>query len=222
MLLGAALIGYGLIGIAIFVFVATAINRPLERVRELSESVDRQRAALVDSMVQAELTLRQMSSAVGRMDGSLADAKVATDRSSSIAQGVAFSMFQLRDQMSVTIPLLGQPLLGLAAGFDQAGTQLQLLGQDLATIGTSLDTNRADVLATSRNLTELATSVATLTQSVRTGPGVEISAEALDTFRLAILAVAGWVVLFAIACVLVGLYLIVAGRRVGRELQDPA
>ena len=217
-LLGLALVGYGIIGIAIFAFVATSINRPLERVVELTQSVERQRAALVDSMEQAEATLRQMSTSVGRMDTSLGDAKVATDRSSGIALNVSTSMYGLRDAMSIEIPLIGQPLIGLAGGFDQAGSQLQLLSEDLSTIGTSLDTNRADVIATAENLGELATSVSTLTETVRTGPGVEISAEALDTFRLAIFAVAGWVVLFAIGCVLVGLYLIFAGRREGRDL----
>jgi hypothetical protein len=217
-LLGIALIGYGIIGIAIFAIVATSIDRPLERVRELTRSVEQQRIALVDSMQQAESTLSQMSRAVGRMDASLGDAKLATDRSAGIASSVSTSMYGLRDAMSVEIPLIGQPLVGLAAGFDQAGAQLSLLSQDLATIGTSLDSNRTDVVATAENLGQLATSVATLTDSVRTGPGVEISTEALETFRLAIFAVAAWVVLFAIGCVAAGLYLVVHGLRAGRDL----
>lgn len=217
-LLGGALIGYGIIGIAIFAIVATSIDRPLARLRELTLSVEQQRVALVDSMTQAETTLRQMSMAVGRMDTSLSDAKLATDRSSGIALGVSTSMYGLRDAMSLEIPFIGQPLIGLAGGFDQSGVQLQLLSQDLATIGTSLDANRSDVVATAENLGELATSVATLTETVRTGPGVEISAEALDSFRLAIFAVAGWVVLFAIGCVLAGLYLVFAGWREGKDL----
>jgi hypothetical protein len=217
-LLGVALIGYGIIGIAIFVFVASAIDRPLERVRDLTRSVETQRAALVNSMENAEATLHQMATAVGRMDTSLGDAKLATDRSSGIALGVSTSMYGLRDAMSLEIPLLGQPLLGLAGGFDQAGSQLALLSQDLTTIGTSLDSNRSDVVATADNLGKLAASVANLTETVRTGPGVEISEQALDTFRLSILAVAGWVVLFAIGCVLAGLYLIYAGWREGKDL----
>lgn len=216
-LLGGLLIGYGLIGIAIFAVVAMALNRPLERIRELSQSVEIQRAALLDSMEQAETTIREMSLGVRRMDTSLADAHAATERSSGIAVGVATSMFQLRDAMGITIPLIGQPLLGLASGFDQAGGQLQLLSQDLATIGTSLDTNRGDVIATADNLAELAATVETLTETVRTGPGVGISEEALDSFRLAIFAVAGWLLLFAVGCALVGLYLLVAGRREFRE-----
>lgn len=211
--LGLALVGYGVIGVVIFAIVATAINSPLERIRALSESVEEQRTALLASMEQAETTIRQMSVGVGRMDTSLANARSATERSSGIALGVSTSMYGLRDAMSIEIPLIGQPLLGLAGGFDQAAMQLQLLSQDLAIIGTSLDTNRADVIATADNLAELAGTVATLTESVRTGPGVGISEEALDSFRFAIFAVAGWLLLFAVGCALVGLYLIVAGRR---------
>lgn len=217
-LLGGALIGYGIIGIVIFAIVAAAINRPLERIRELSQSVEQQRTALVASMVQGEATIRQMASGVRRMDTSLGDAHAATDRSSGIALGVAASMFQLRDAMSLEIPLIGQPLLGLSSGFDQAGNQLQLLSADLATIGSSLDTNRTDVSTTATNLEQLAATISTLTQSVRTGPAVGISEETLDSFRLAIFAVAGWLLLFAVGCALVGLYLVIVGRREGRSL----
>lgn len=168
-------------------------------------------------MEQGETTIRQMATGVRRMDTSLGNAHAATDRSAGIALGVATSMFQLRDAMSIEIPLVGQPLLGLAAGFDQAAGQLQLLSQDLATIGTSLDTNRADVVLTADNLEELADTLDTLTESVRTGPDIGISEEALDSFRLAIFAVAGWLLLFAIGCVAVGLYLIITVRREGRE-----
>ena len=213
-LLGAALVVYGLIGIVIFIVVGAAINRPLERVGELSQSVEQQRAALIDTMVQTEETLRQMSEGVRRMDTSLEDAQAAVDRSSTIAQGLGLSMLQLRDAMGVTIPILNtQPLIGLAPSFDQAGQQLQLLGQDLATIGTSLEANQGDVVATSDSLIALADSVAVLTDSVENGPGVGISEEALDAFRFALLAVAGWLVLFAVGCALIGVYLFVVGRR---------
>jgi hypothetical protein len=163
-----------------------------------------------------------MSEGVRRMDASLEDAQAAVDRSSLIAQGVSASMFQLRDSMSVTIPILNtQPLAGLAPSFDQAGQQLQLLSQDLATIGTSLNTNQGDVVLTADSLVSLADSVGVLTESVRDGPGVGISEEALDAFRFALLAVAGWLLLFAVGCALVGVYLFFSGRRDARSATIP-
>ena len=220
--LGIALVAYGVIGIVIFAAVAAAINRPLERVGELSQSVEEQRTALIDTMQQTEDTIREMSGGVRRMDASLEDAQAAVDRSSLIADGVALSMYQLRDSMNVTIPILNtQPLAGLAPSFDQAGQQLQLLAADLTTIGTSLETNQGDVVLTADSLVSLADSVGTLTETVRDGPGVGISEEALDAFRFGLLAVAGWLLLFAVGCALIGLYLFFSGRRDARGATIP-
>jgi hypothetical protein len=216
--LGLVLIFYGLVGIGIFAMVATSIDRPLRQFGELSDAAEEQRAALIDSMERGEEALRQMGGAVGNMDTSLSDAKTATDRSSTIASGLAGSMFLLRDQMFITIPIIeAQPFVGLAPGFEQTGTQLQQLSTDLATIGTSLDRNRGDIASTAESLAELATSLSALTESVRTGPDLGVPEDALETFRLAILAVAGWVVLFAIGCVLAGLYLISHGWQIRRR-----
>lgn len=213
-LLGAALIGYGLIGIVIFVFVALSIGRPLERARQLSVSVQEQRAALIVALDQAESTIGQMGQGVGRMDTSLAEVRAATDRAATISTGVSTSMYLLRDAMQLTI-LGQQPLVVLAAGFDQTGAQLGLLAQDMTTIGAALETNRVDAVTTSANLTTLATSVLLLTEAVRNGPSVDISSATIDSLRLAIYAVAGWLVLLALGCVLGGTYLIVQGRRPG-------
>jgi hypothetical protein len=174
-------------------------------------------------MEQAEDTIREMAGGVRRMDTSLGDARAAIDRSSGIASGVAQTMYGLRDAMSVTIPIVNtQPLIGLAPSFDQAGQQLQLLAGDLTTIGESLATNRSDVISTADSLEELADSVGVLTESVESGPGIGISDEALDAFRFALLAVAGWLVLFAVGCTFGGLYLLVVGRRVRRRPIAPA
>ena len=146
----------------------------------------------------------------------------AVNRSSSIAQGVALSMFQLRDSMNITIPILNsQPLAGLAPSFDQAGLQLQLLSQDLMTIATSLETNQGDVVTTADSLVSLADSVGVLTRTVQDGPGVGIAEEAIDGFRFALFAVAGWLLLFALGCALGGTYLFLSGRRVARDATIP-
>jgi HAMP domain-containing protein len=212
-LLGVALALYGVIGIAIFIVVAVAVMRPLDRARQLSQSVDTERAALVTTLAQAESTIRQMSLSVGRMDQSLSDATAATDRASTISHGVAASMYQLRDTMSIEIPLIGQPLIGLAPSFDTSGQNLDLLGADVAAIGAALNTNRTDVLSTASNMGALADSVHNLTITVRDGPAIGISTESLDAVRFAVFAVAGWLVLLALGCLAAGAYLIAISRR---------
>jgi len=105
-----------------------------------------------------------------------------------------------------------QPFVGLGAGFDSTGQQLDLLGADLTTIGASLEINRGDVITTGANLTELADSVAELTAVVRDGPAVDISTTTLDAVRLAVYAICGWLIVFALGCVLGGAYLFRLGR----------
>lgn len=212
-LLGAALIIYGLAGIALFVLLGLGALRPLDRAQRLTESVEEQRAALVESLEQAETTIRQMSAGVGGMDASLADAKAATDRAAEMSRGVAASMYGLRDTVSVEIPLLGRPLEGLAPSFNQSGQNLELLGQDVAAIGLALESNRGDVVLTARNLELLADAVGALTSSVEEGPRVAISAGTMQSMRIAILAVAAWMGLLALGCVGLGAYLLQLGRR---------
>jgi uncharacterized membrane protein YedE/YeeE len=49
---------------------------------------------------------------------------------------------------------------------------------------------------------------------------VGVSAEALSSIRLAIFAVAGWLLLFAVGCVAVGAYLIWFARRQASETAE--
>ncbi|HUP82830.1 MAG TPA: hypothetical protein VM284_01415 [Candidatus Limnocylindria bacterium] len=211
-LLGLVLAAYGLIGLMLFVAVAVAVNRPLERAHELSVSVDEQRAALVATMGQARTTLEDMSLGVGAVDESLADAKAATDRAAGISTNLATTMYGLRDAMSISI-FGAQPLVGLASGFDSSGQQMSALGTDLATIGTSLNDNRTAVSMTSSNLAKLALSLGELTALVRDSPDVEISTASLDAIRLAVYAICGWLAVLALGCVVGGLYLVRLGGR---------
>lgn len=210
-LLGIALAGYGAVGIVLFLVVAMVISRPLERAQQLSASFEVQRVAVIASLDQAHTTIIQMGAGVGRMDTSLVDAKAATDRSSALARGVALSMFGLRDAMSISL-FGAQPLLSLASGFDQSGQQLDLLGQDLGTIGAALETNRTDVITTANDLAQLGASVGQLTTIMRDAPGLEISTATLDSVRLAIYGICGWLVMLATGCLVSGLYLVRIGR----------
>jgi hypothetical protein len=213
-LLGGGLAIYGLVGIILFVIVAIAVARPLERARELSESVDKERTALVNALAQAETTIRGMATGVSNMDTSLSDAKTAIDQADQISRDVAASMYGLRDAMSIEIPLLGgQPLIGLAGNFNATGDNLLTLATDISAIGTALEANRSDLGTTATNLASLADSVKALTTSVEEGPALAISKRTLDAARLAVYAISAWLVTFAIGCLIAGVYLINLSRR---------
>ena len=202
---------YGVVGVLVFVVVAVGVARPLDRAGQLSQSVDSDRAAVVQSLIQAETTIREMSTGVGRMDTSLDDAKSAIDRASTISHGVATSMYGLRDAMNISI-FGAQPLAGLSGSFDTSGQNLDALGADISAIGTSLASNRADATATATNLAALADSVHTLTGTVAAGPSVAISTSTLDEIKLAIYLVAGWLVFLALGCLAAGIYLLNRSR----------
>ncbi len=211
-ILGVALFVYGLIGIVIFIGVAFAVARPLERARQLSGSLETQRAALVASLGQAETTIRGMSTSAANVNASLGEATTAVDHAATVSAGLATSMYGLRDAMSLTI-LGAQPLVGLAGSFDTSGQNLDQLGADLTAISTALGTNSADVSTTAQNLSDLSDTVHALMVSVRDGPGLSISSGTLDAVRLAVYAVTGWLVIFAIGCLVAGVWLLSATRR---------
>jgi hypothetical protein len=211
-LFGLVLALYGLVGLGLFIVVAVAINQPLERAHALSVSIDEQRTQLVATMTQAQTTLQHMSLGVAGVDQSLADGKAATDRAAGIATSLASSMFGLRDAMSISI-FGAQPLASLAASFDSTGQQITSLSSELTTIGTSLDANRTAVTTTSHDLTDLAESLGQLTTLVAASPDVEISTANLDAIRLAVYAIGGWLAVFALGCVIGGLYLVRLGGR---------
>jgi hypothetical protein len=104
-------------------------------------------------------------------------------------------------------------LAGLASGFDNSGQQITELATQLTTIGTSLNDNRASVSITSTDLAKLALSLGQLTTLVRESPDVEISTASLDAIRIAVYAICGWLAVFALGCVVGGLYLVRIGGR---------
>ena len=122
-------------------------------------------------------------------------------------------MYGLRDAMSPSPPRRQPDRPGRQ--LDQAGSQLQLLSQDLATIGTSLDTTeptwwpQRPIWVSSRHPSKAHATVDRARVEIRPRH---------RHVPVALIAVAGWVVLFAIGCVLVGLYLVFVGRREGRDL----
>jgi hypothetical protein len=211
-ILGVALIVYGIVGIVLFSFIAYGVSRPIDRIGALTQAVDEDLVALVDTLDQTESTIRGMSTTVSNVDTSLESAQTATGRSAGIALGLSTAMYGLRDAMSISI-LGSQPLVGLATNFDQAGAQLQLLSEDLSTISTALGVNRADVTNTAAGLVVLADRVASLSDKIDATPSLAVSDRTLNRIELGIYAVLAWMIVLAIGCVAVGVYLIMRARR---------
>lgn len=203
-LLGTALVVYGVVGLVLLGVVGTALAAPIEDLSSISGSVEAQRTAALDSLTRASETIDRTAEAVRGMDTSLADAQAATNRSATIALGVATSMTQLADSMTLTIFGV-QPLIGLQPGFANSAAQLNLLAVDLATIGAALQANREDALIVAGSLDELSSSLERLTNAVRDGPELELAAASLDTVRIGVLALLAWLAVLALGCVGAGI-----------------
>ena len=204
--LGAVLIAYGLSGLVLLGLVGWAIGEPIDQIVRLGQSVESQRAAALDALERTSETLADAAAGVGNMDGSLSQAQTATDQSSGLARGMAASMYELAQAMTLTVFGI-QPLVGLSPGFRQTGDNMLVLADDLSSISTALDRNRQDATTVARSLDELAGAVDDLTDELRGGPGVEIAPETARMARVGILAVLVWLGLMAVAAVAVGLYL---------------
>jgi hypothetical protein len=197
---GVVLIAYGVLGVLLFAGVAYAVERPIDEAGRLTVSIEGQRGALLASLEQASATIEEAAIGVRGMDASLEQAGQATDRAAQLSVGVAASMYELRNAMGLTVFGV-QPLIGLAAGFDETGQQLELLAQDVAAIGIALEANRGDAVAVADSLAQLSRAVDDLTQAVADGPALEVSSEALDGMRLAIYGVIAWMLALAVGCI---------------------
>lgn len=197
---GSVLIAYGVLGVLLFAGVAYAVERPIDEAGRLTVSIEGQRGALLASLEQASATIDEAAVGMRGMDASLEQAGQATDRAAQLSVGVAVSMYELRNAMELTVFGV-QPLIGLAAGFDETGQQLELLAQDVAAIGSALEANRDDATAVADSLTQLSRTVEDLTGAVADGPVLEVSSDALDGVRLAIYGVIGWMLALAVGCI---------------------
>jgi len=201
---GTLLVAWGVVGIVLLALFFNGMAGPIADINSMADSLEAQRAAAVTAIDKAKTTIDQTATGVRGMDSSLADAKAATDRASSIANDVSATMADLADRMLINILGL-QPLAGLAPGFSNAATQLGGLSTDLAAIGASLDSNRDDAQAVAQSLDELSAALADFKTAVNAGPQLDDVARSLDSLRIGILALLAWLGALAIGAVVAGI-----------------
>lgn len=195
---------YGISGIVLFVAVAQAVGGPLGEAGQLTVSIEGQRTAVLSALDEAVDTIDATTEGIRNMDDSLVQARGATDRAAQLALTMAATMYELRNQMGIT--LFGvQPLAGLAPGFDQTGQQMEALSADVNAIGDALTANRQDVDTVAANMEDLKQSVDRLATAVRDGPRLEVASESLATLRLGVFAVVAWLITLSVGCLLGGI-----------------
>lgn len=201
---GTALIAWGVVGLVLLALFFNGLAGPISELNTMAASLETQRAAALEAIDSARATIDKTATGVRGMDSSLGDAKAAVDRASSIATGVGDTMGGLAQAMQVNIFGL-QPLAGLSGGFTDAATQLGGLSTDLAAIGASLDSNRDDAVAVAQSLDDLSSSLTDFRTAVNSGPQIDAVVRSLDSLRLGILALLGWLGALALGAVAAGI-----------------
>jgi hypothetical protein len=211
-LLGGGLIAYGLVGTILFALLGLNVASPLERLGHLATSVEDQRGLALETLDRAADTLSQTAAGVTNMDNSLARVQVATGQAALISHGVATSMRDLAESMSIDVFGI-QPFLGLVAGFDQSAEQLDELGNDVSDIGLALTDNRRDAGNVGRSLNQLSLTVARLAVSARSSPSVGLADGSIEALTFGLLAITAWLFVLAVGCMAAGGGLIWLARR---------
>jgi hypothetical protein len=214
-LLGAGLIVYGLTGLIILVVVAAGILRGLDRIVELSVSVEQQRRSLTTALETASATISSTATTLSGIDASLGQAQMSVTEAATLATDVSATMANLAAALNVNI-LGSQPFASTSGGFTQAATELQTLAGALGQTSAALGSNGTDTRAVGQQLVRLQSAVDTVHDRLQTAPDTQVSGAEVGTLREVLGALLAWLAVQAVAAVLVGTWLLV--RRIRREL----
>jgi methyl-accepting chemotaxis protein len=220
-LIGTGLIAYGLVGTILLGVIGIEVARPLDHLNAIGASLSDQRDAALESLERAAETIGQTADSVRNIDGSLVEAQQATQRASTISRGISLTMFNMAEQMQLTVFGV-QPLITLYPGFEASGQQLELMAEDVERIAEALEANREDTVAIAAGLDELGASIERLTEAVAGGPELPDAAATIAPIQLGLLALIGWLLVAAIGSILAGMALWFASRSARYGSIDPS
>jgi hypothetical protein len=219
-LIGTVLVLYGLVGIVLLGAIGMTVARPLDDVRNLTQSLADQQSAALESLERTSETIGQTSASVRNAESSLVQAELATARAAELSRGVSVTMYGLAEQMQLTIFGV-QPFITLYPSFEQTGQQLDLLGSDVDAIAEALGANREDTIAIADGLDELGRSIDRLRVAMAGGPDVSGTADFLAPMQMGLLALVGWLLAAALLSLLAGLACWLASFRNRRGSIEP-
>jgi len=137
LLLGWALIAYGIAGLALIAGGSVIGLDVATRVERLATSAD-------DTIVAAARSTRAAADAFTNVDASLSESQTSADAAADLARDASVTLSSLGQAMELSI-FGAQPLLPLAAEFDTSSGQAAALAETLDRVGSSLADTRPDV-----------------------------------------------------------------------------
>lgn len=196
---GLLLIAYGLVGMAVIVG-ALAIGSPaISRIDDLMTSA-------VSTTSSAARAATAAADAMGGFGQSMEQARRSVTDAAGVSRDAAATSSDLADAMSVSI-FGAQPLIGLAADFNETSVQLRGLALNLDDVGVALAASGDDLSRVERTLRSLATDLTVLRE--RIGARSDDPTLALNLFLYAFLA---WQALPALASLAIGSVLLRRSR----------
>jgi hypothetical protein len=217
-----ALEAYGVLGIFISVAMLVVGHSTFDNVASLQRTLESERMALVNAIQTASATLRDTAGASTEFEGSVGNARNASDQASTLANNSAGTFRDLGSAMR-SVSLFGiQPLAGLGPQFDRSADELQQLAISLGATREALGQNAADVRRVGTDLTRLQSQLeevaATLAQ-----PGVlSLGAQSLLPFQMAFYGMCLMVIVQSAFSIVAGLALHRLARALGTGTLFPA
>ncbi len=197
---GVGLVAYGVLGIVLIVVSLVVGSAGLGRAEQLTGS-------LSSTLTAAATTARSSVTALDNLRGGVTQSSTAADDAGKLVDQASSTSAQLAAAMSLSI-FGTQPLLPMAANFNELSTQLQSLSGDLDSISTALDTSGSDLDRLHDDMQRLTVRLEGLSGS--RGTAAIIAGGGL---RLAFLALLAWLSVPALGSLLLGAALLFFVRR---------
>jgi hypothetical protein len=198
-LMGLALFGNGILGLALVGVALGALGPLVTRASVAADSAG-------DSLAAAAQALEQTATAFDGFSKSLDDAKTSSGHASQLLSDASTTSAQLADAMSINF-LGAQPFLPIAQSFRRNTDELRGVAADLSTLSEAIGHNSTDIVAVRDavrvlrdRVQKLATDAAAAPNGRRVGPELSVLAYGLTLWLgvLALLSLIAGVILLRI------------------------
>jgi hypothetical protein len=179
-----ALCLYGVLGFVIVAAMLIVGTSTFDQVRTLQQTLERERAALVQSLHTLSGTVKDTASASTAFQTSIDGARQSADSASKLANDTAGTFRSLAVGLNVQIFGL-QPLASVAPQFDQSADQLQQLAISLGATRDTLAKNGADIGRVGRDLNQLQLELESVAQALNQPGVLGLGTQALLPFQVA-------------------------------------
>jgi hypothetical protein len=211
---------YGILGLAIAAAMLAVGITTFAQVTALQKTLDDERSSLVQSLRTVSATVQHTAASTGDFQRSIAGARDAADKASTLANSTAGTFRSLADSSNLSIFGV-QPLAGVSPQFSQAADQLQQLAISLGQTRDSLAQNTTDVARVGSDLSELQGQLDAVANSL-SKPGVlGLGPETLLPFEVAFFGMCLLVILQSAFSLVAGVMLFRLQRALGTDALFP-